>query len=339
MNRARAKTALATWSDQLGMTRALGSLPRRRRLIVLTYHRIGDAAHAAYDPEMYSATPEDFDAQVAYLKQRIGVISLDEALAWLDQPTRRSGSAVLITFDDGYIDNYRLAYPVLRDHGVSATFFLTTSFVGESRLPWWDRIADYVRRTREPRLHVEYPTALDFDLDRESRPAVLRRLLQLYKSAAMTDPERFISAIADACRIDATVPERTFLDWNEAAEMIAGGMSIGSHTHTHEVLAKLSLEDQIHELTKSRQILQAALPIAADVLAYPVGSRYAFSPTTITAAERSGYRAAFSYYGGINRPGTTERFDIRRTTVDHDVSLPLFRLRQTLSAVIGRELL
>ncbi len=339
MNRGAAKAALAAWSDRLGLTRALASLPQRRRLIVLTYHRIGDAAHAIYDPEMYSATPEDFDAQVAFLKQRIGVISLDEALAWLDRPSLRSGSAVLITFDDGYADNYRLAYPALRNHGVSATFFLTTSFVGESRLPWWDRIADYVRRTREPRLHLEYPTALDFDLEREPRPIVLRRLLQIYKSAAMTDPERFIDEIAQACRIEPTIPERIFLDWKEAAEMVAGGMSIGSHTHSHELLAKLTLEEQLHELTKSRQILEAALPIAADVLAYPVGSRHAFSPTTIEAAERSGYRAAFSYYGGINRPGHTARFDIRRTTVDSDVSLPLFRLSQTLSALAGHEVL
>jgi hypothetical protein len=116
----------AQMSAATGLTRVLEWMPKRRLLMVLNYHRIGDAAQTPYDPGVFSATAEEFNAQITYLKRRFRFSSLGETRGIL-----RGGNlpetSVLITFDDGYIDNYTLAFPILRAH---------TDFIGTGKLPW-----------------------------------------------------------------------------------------------------------------------------------------------------------------------------------------------------------
>src|SRR5215467_11233170 len=101
----------------------LGWLLRRLKtwngVLVINYHRVGKGSNSLFDRGLWSATPEDFDAQVRFLKEHYEIIGADD----LDKVARtRYGRYVQITFDDGYRDNYEYAYPILKSHGVSATF-------------------------------------------------------------------------------------------------------------------------------------------------------------------------------------------------------------------------
>ena len=130
--------------------------------------------------------------------------------------------------------------------------------------------------------------------------------------------------------------ERTFLNWEEAAAMLKGGMSIGSHTHTHPVLQRLPLEEQCAELARSKQLLEERLHTEVISLAYPVGGPAAYSRSTMDAAKELGYRAAFSYRSGFNYPGQTNHYEIRRNAVDSDTTLSRFRLQLACGAMSGR---
>jgi peptidoglycan/xylan/chitin deacetylase (PgdA/CDA1 family) len=115
----------ALLGNRLGLTRLLEAAPRRNCLIVLNYHRIGDARTSQYDSAVFSATAEEFETQVAHLRRYYNVVSLDEAVASLLNPGWNAASRILITFDDGYLDNYTTAFPILKAHGLSAVFFLS----------------------------------------------------------------------------------------------------------------------------------------------------------------------------------------------------------------------
>jgi peptidoglycan/xylan/chitin deacetylase (PgdA/CDA1 family) len=106
--------------------------------------------------------------------------------------------------------------------------------------------------------------------------------------------------------------ERRFLNWEEAREMIEGGMAFGSHTHSHHVLSQLDANEQLQELSLSRTVLREKLGCEAESIAYPVGGPTAFSETTKQLARQSGYRVAFSFYGGTNSPGQTPPYDVKR---------------------------
>jgi len=328
----------ALWSARTGFTTVLEHLPRRPLLMILNYHRIGNPEETPYDPGTFSATAEELDRQIACLKKRYEFVTLDEAvsLAAGRRPPRRA--ALLLTFDDGYRDNFTLAFPVLRSHGVQGVFFLPTYYVGTNRLPWWDVIAYVVKRSRTREIRLRYPEPAVFHLDGEGLAAVLRRILLLFKQPAMKDTERFLAALEEAC--DAGRPdlsaERCFLDWREALEMQNGGMAFGSHTHSHEILSKLDPGRQLEELTLSRRILESHLHRSIDTLAYPVGARHTFSNHTVTALRQAGYRCAFSQYGGCNRPGRTEPFNIQRRPVDQE-SIAYLRLQTALGAATAKQ--
>ena len=72
----------------------------------------------------------------------------------------------MITFDDGYLDNYEIAYPILRSHGAQGVFFLATGMVGSCEIPWWDRIAYLVKTARKRQFTLHYPADLAVDLDK-----------------------------------------------------------------------------------------------------------------------------------------------------------------------------
>jgi peptidoglycan/xylan/chitin deacetylase (PgdA/CDA1 family) len=325
----------AQLSAATGFTRILELLPKRRLLMILNYHRIGDAAQTPYDPGVFSATAEEFDAQVTYLKRRFRILNLEEALGIVDGGPLPETS-VLITFDDGYLDNYTLAFPILRAHKVQATFFLPTAFISTGKLPWWDVIAFILKQSRKKVIQVRFPETATFDLERESVSRVIMRVLQLYKRPSMQESERFISELESNCESSRPVEnsQRCFLNWDEAREMRQAGMAFGSHTHTHEILSKLSPDQQLQELCQSREILESHLKERTDTLSIPVGQRDSFSQETVRMLGVTGYRAAFSFYGGLNIPGKIDPFDIRRYGVDGQ-SYSRLRLQTAIGTTTG----
>jgi peptidoglycan/xylan/chitin deacetylase (PgdA/CDA1 family) len=330
------REALTRIAAGIGFTRLLESMPKRPILTILNYHRIGNALDTPYDSGTFSATALEFDWQIDYLKRRYRVLTLQEALA-LTAGAKLTEPAVLITFDDGYIDNYQVAFPVLRRHGAQAVFFLPTAFIGAERIPWWDVIAYVVKRSKTTRISLSYPENKIFDLERDGERRTIMLILRLYKQPAMQDHDRFLEDLERACessrpRADA---QRCFLNWDEAREMTRHGMAFGSHTHSHELLSKLSAERQQDELARSREIIERELRVNIDTLAYPVGARHTFTPTTVEMARKTGYRAAFSFYGGFNKPGTIQPFDICRQGIDGQ-SLPRFRLQTSLGYATAR---
>lgn len=302
-----------------GALSALSLLPARDSLLVLTYHRIGDRLADPWDPGVFSATAEEFDQHVSYFKREFTLVTLDEALEFIEgKATNRTATCrVLFTFDDGYLDNYQIAFPILKSHGAQGVFFLCSSLVGSGYVPWWDHVAYLVKSGVRRNFTLQYPDTLEIDIDREGMVGSLRHIFAHYRSAGNKDPEGFLRELKEAVGgKELPVDARRFVDWNEAREMIAGGMAIGAHTQTHTMLSKLPVEEQRNEFVHSRAALREKLGVAADVLAYPFGGRSAFTAETQRIAAECGFRAAFSFYGcSANRFGSIERYNVKRVCV------------------------
>jgi peptidoglycan/xylan/chitin deacetylase (PgdA/CDA1 family) len=327
---------LAQWIYATGVHKILCRLPKQNSLLVLNYHRLGDPGSTPYDAGVFSTTAEEFEAQVAFITRHLLPVNLKEALAFItgNGTDGRRECRALITFDDGYLDNFEIAYPILKQYRVQGAFFLPTAFIGTQDLPWWDIVAFIVRTARTRKFTLQYPECLALDLNVNDVGEVIRQILRLFKRPEMTNSERFIAELETASRghrPDVT-GERCFMDWDEARQMYIGGMAIGGHTHTHRLLGRLPLPEQWQELTECRRILREKVGIDADAMAYPVGSTTSFTSETKYLVEQAGYRAAFSYYGGINRPGKLDRFDVHRVPVDWS-TLQRFTIQTTFAAL------
>ncbi len=126
------------------------------RLTVLAYHRIADVSDPGFDTYVsnVSASPRAFRAQLDHVRRHFDVIDLERLLAWLEGSADLPRRSLLVTFDDGYRDNFEHAYPALRERGLPAVLFVTTGFVDSGRALYWDRLARGFHRTRRSSLPV-----------------------------------------------------------------------------------------------------------------------------------------------------------------------------------------
>jgi len=329
---------LASIIATTGGIRVLERLPQQNCLVVLNYHRIGSASETVGDPNLYSATPSDLDDQVRWIKRHYHISSLDEAIAFVEGQTAFRKTGILFTFDDGYKDNYDYAFPILYKHKVQGTFFICTSYIGSSQLPWWDRIAYMLKMTRNSKIILHYPEFMTLDFG-EGKLEALNRLLGIYKARHDLDKDLFLEEIARSTGTGDERPgERIFINKTELKEMSGNGMAVGSHTHSHPLLSHLSPELQLEEVSVSKGMLEHDLGIDIQSLAYPVGAPDSFDDRTQEALRRAGYRIAFSFYGGKNIAGKTSPYNVRRHHVGVGDGEPLFRVRTSTAAILGEPL-
>jgi peptidoglycan/xylan/chitin deacetylase (PgdA/CDA1 family) len=323
---------------RLPLERALQSLGRWRGLLVLTHHRIGDRQRTPFDRAVFSASAEQLDRQLGTLARHAEVIGAEDvACASQAGPGRR----VLITFDDGYRDNHELALPLLRAHGLTATFFLTSGFLDKRRAPWWDEIAWMVRHADAPcagSARREAGERAASGEDDALREAGIAALIARYKTLGGGEGECFLDDLAERLgsgRCGASESDGLWMTWAMVRELRAAGMSIGGHTVTHPVLAGLSRERQREEIAGCAGRLREELGEPMRWFAYPVGARDTFTATTAELLRESGVELAFSYYGGFAAPARWDPFDVPRVHVDAALAPRLLVQRLRRAPAVG----
>lgn len=307
-----------------GLGAVVSRLRLWRGLLVLNYHRIGTPDGSPFDWDLWSASAEDFDAQVALLTREFDIIGPDDLDRASSDP---SGRFVMITFDDGYRDNYDLAFPILKRHGATATFFITTGFLDRPHLAWWDEIAWMVRSSPRSQVASNRWTGNEVTFDEPDRCSAIYRLLTIYKQLDAAETSQYVEFLAEATgsgRASADDAADLWMTWDMVRDMRRAGMSIGGHTVTHPVLSRLDAAGQDREIGECKRRIEAELGETIDTFSYPVGSRDAFDANTRAALEHHGFRWAFSYYGGY-APTRSDVFNVPRTAIERDIKLPDFR--------------
>lgn len=305
------RAALAAAGDWLWQWQPSRHLLRWRGLLVLNYHRVGDPRQCQLDTGVFSATVEQFAEQMAYLSRFANVLSLADVIDGRHLRDRRS---VLITFDDGYRDNYTNAYRVLQDQGLPAVFFVTTGFIGSRSLTWWDEIA-----WRSARLPKHLPGA---------RPLAAEYLAR-YKAAAPGMETAVLDELRalNPCDVPINLTSDLWMSWEMVVQLHAAGMTIGGHTASHPILSHLSPEKQDDEIRGCAAQITERIGSAPLAFSYPVGGRHDFDTTTKKCLERAGFQLGFSFYGGWNPARERiDRWDIRRAAVETGLSAAEFRL-------------
>lgn len=329
-----------------GGLKALETLPLWNGLLVLNYHRIGTPTDSFLDEALWSATQDDFDQQVRILQSSfdvIGLKELPEVMRDLETSRRlpwKTSRFAMITFDDGYIDNFELAFPVLQANQARGVFFIATGYIDEPRLAWWDEIAWMIRTSSRgsialPQNWLDEPLLLDGS----DRRAVIDRLLQVYYRLDGSRTEQFLNSLADAAgtgRAARDIASGQWMSWEMIQEMNRSGMEFGAHTVTHPILSNLTVEDQEMEVGESRLRLEQQLDCPVTALSYPVGRPDSFNAATRQALSQHGFDWAFSYYGGHTSGTEVDRYDIPRVAVESDITVSAFRSCCALPHVFAR---
>lgn len=297
--------------------------------LVLAYHRVSDNLEPLLDRELWSATSEAFDAQVRFLRKHFEVIGPGDLQSAIK---RRWGRYVLLTFDDGYRDNYECAFPILRSYGVTAGFFVSTGYLDRPRLPWWDEIAWMVGTSSQRKVLIENWFPEPLIIDELRREHTVRALLQAYKTLPGNATTAYLDHLGDALgtgRPDSRHAVNLWMTWDMVREMKNAGMWIGGHTVNHPILARLNRDRQEDEIVTCIDRIRAELSGRVTCFSYPVGGTDSFNDDTRSCLNQCGIDYAFSYYGGYRTFDDWDPYDIRRIPVEIDTSLNLFRTTMT----------
>jgi peptidoglycan/xylan/chitin deacetylase (PgdA/CDA1 family) len=323
MSRAQRLAGVLDFAPLRGL---LARIPTWKGVLVLNYHRIGDPEGQPWDPALWSVTAEQFDDQLAVLSREADVIGPQDLAA-----VTGKGRHVMLTFDDGYRDNYELAFPLLQSHGLTATFFLATGFLDEPHVAWWDEIAWMTRRAS----NAEVPAGEWLDdsvrLQDGASDSAGAQLVAVYKRLPEERTEPYLRFLADATGAGRCGPREAaemWMTWDMAREMRDAGMTLGGHTVTHPLLGNISPARQEEEITTCARRLREELGEPMRWFAYPVGSPDAFTSTTKDILRREGVEHAFSFYGGYVAGTLTDPFDFPRIHVGP--VMDRVRLRATL---------
>jgi peptidoglycan/xylan/chitin deacetylase (PgdA/CDA1 family) len=313
----------------------LRNLPTWRGVVVLGYHRVAAGrVDTPFEPALFSTTAVGLDEQMRFATRHFDVVAPEEIGLAPDARGRR----VAITFDDGYRDNYELALPVLRKHGVRAAFFLPTGFLDEPRVPWWDELAWIARRSAQTAIPAGDWLEAPLPLERDRSRAVFE-LANVYKSLPSARTEAFMDYCGEAAgtgRCDPATAAEEWMTWAMAAEMRDAGMTIGGHSVTHPVLANADPETQRREIEGCARRLDEELGVPMRLFAYPVGLRDSFDEATRRALAEAGVELAFSLYGGYVRPGRIDPYDVPRTSVGPATTPRAFRAMLTFPQAFAR---
>jgi len=309
-----AKEVLARFHGLLGRNR-LSVLQARHPLLVLCYHRVIAERGLGQAPFPGLCVGESaFARQVAYLADHFEVVTLSEAVARLPLLSNGSRPLAVITLDDGYVDNYRVAFPVLRRLGVPATVFLVADHVGTSEPLWFDAFALQVfQAEREGRLKRLADGLLGQAAARAvARPLHLRGSLHHRAHAAVTAmkalPERERAVLVEAVftlmgDLDAGTVERIrLMNWDEVREMAAGGIEFGSHTATHPILPGLPSDRLDREVSASKWTLETEIGGPVTAFCYPNGDH---DEAVVHAVQAAGYTCAVTTLAATNLANTS----------------------------------
>ncbi len=293
----------------------------RTRVAILRYHSVQEDP-ARFEHSIGAAiihTIRSFTAQMELLARRYNPVTLDDVLLFLRGEKRLPPRAVAVTFDDGFLDNYEVAAPIMNRLGIPATFYVTVAVIaGESPL-WFCRLRHAFGTTRSSRFQLVGDDRVhDLEMPQGRRSGFLAASATCATRSGPALAE-MVRCIEEALRVEPLANAGLMMSWDQIRALCRAGHPVGSHTLTHPNLAQIPESEADHELRESRRILESQIGKAVVHLSYPNSILKPYwTPRTSEIAARAEFRTAVTSESGAVSAGDLP-LSLPRVGVPHDL--------------------
>jgi peptidoglycan/xylan/chitin deacetylase (PgdA/CDA1 family) len=307
----------------IGLDR-VGRYANRGKLLICCYHGVRDDDDPIRHWLMLSRAA--FVRQMLHLRDHYECLPLRDALralraGALTQPT------ACVTFDDGYLNNRTIAYPVLEELGIPATIYVTTGLLDARRALWTTHLelALVQGPTRTIRLDVLGLGEATAGIPEAATLA--RALVERLKLLPANERASALGAIEAQCD-EPVIPDTfEFMTWSDVDVLANSGLvDIGAHTVSHEIVSRLSADALELEIGQSVASISARTGRSVESFAYPNGRAIDFDGRSRAVLQRLGCESAVSTIEGLNARGA-DPFALRRVVVGGADSHDAFVLR------------
>jgi peptidoglycan/xylan/chitin deacetylase (PgdA/CDA1 family) len=289
-------------------------------LTILLYHGVTRARSRGI--ENYSGkhvAADRFAAEMRAIRRHCTPLAIDEAVALLRDRRPLPRRAVVVSFDDGFANNYSTAAPILDELGLPAVFYVTSGLIGTDRMFWVDQIEDCLNLTAAETVTVtlDRPETLPLRTSDE-RVAAVDLVKSYCKRAPSEEKDRVVADVAAATgaapRADHAA-NYALMSWPELRALAANRLfTVGGHSLHHDILSALPPVRMRQDVAASIALLDRELGVATRHYSYPEGQAEHFNPQVIDALAAHGIVCCPSAVHGLNPPGSS-LFHLRRVMV------------------------
>lgn len=312
-----AKSTLSRLAYHYGQHRRYNHEPQ---LWILMYHRvlpIDDPRYQSEEPGMV-VTPETFEMHLQEIKRYFTIMRLQD---WVDAKATEQKlppKTCVVTFDDGWLDNFEFALPLLKKHQVPATLFAVAEKIDTS-FQFWPNLVMWLLFNggstllqQDPLLGKAYPENKRI-IDREFAAEYIGKLKAFSDQAIFSA----LDSIKSKTNLLDSAP-RALMNWDELKQMRSSGwVDIGSHTCNHKRLTHhLDTQDLQHEIVESKQLLEAKLSQKINLFCFPNGD---YNQAALDIV-KSTYRAAVTTQKGIVSNNNFSLHELKRIGLHQEVS-------------------
>lgn len=289
-------------------------------LTILLYHGVSNTK--PYGIENFSGkhiSAVEFEHQMRWIKQERRVLSIEEIVELSFNKKKWPSGAVVISFDDGFLNNATVAAPILEVLGLPAVFYICSGMIDTSLMFWVDMIEDCINRSSQENiiLHLKNGEKVDFTLDSlESRIEAVLTIKRYCKNANVLEKNRVLGDLIDQAAVEPYPAGETttyqMMSWSDVRDLDKSPLfTIGGHSLYHEIMTAFPYERLNLDIRTCLGLLEYNLEHPVHHYSYPEGQENHFSESIIGFLKENGVKCCPSAIKGEN-PNGTDLFHLRR---------------------------
>ncbi|MBU1007672.1 polysaccharide deacetylase family protein [Candidatus Dependentiae bacterium] len=286
--------------------------------IILAYHRI---FAPKTDPQLLCTSPRNFEEHLKIISQHYNPISL-QALGKATKVNKVPNKSIVITFDDGYVDNLLYAKPLLEKYRIPATIFVSTHYVNKKKEFWWDELEriillapalpeklslsinkkEYTWLLTNQKKHNQHLQKWDvLQKPKNDSHRLYLDLHTLLKPLSFEKKEIILQKLASWARVQNKARHNYHVASHEELIKLSRSpfIEIGSHTVTHSNLAAQTQEKQSYEITQSKKYLENIIKKPVNSFSYPFGTHNDIGTKLPSMVKKTGYALATANYPNL----------------------------------------
>lgn len=262
------------------------------KLYISMYHYTRDLIHSRY-PRIRGLDIRLFRDQIAFFVENFNVVTMEQVIAAVNGVESLPERALLLTFDDGYVDHFTYAMPVLEENGLQGSFFIpgkildTHQLLDVNKLHYILASADINKLLGDVKEKMSYYRGQEYEYppveELWNRYAVEERFddkntIFIKRMLQTVLPEKLRNRIASELfekyvgLSEETIAYELYMTADQVRTMKRHGMFIGVHGYDHYWLGNLSAEKMEHDVSKALEVMDSFIDRDRWVMNYPYGS-------------------------------------------------------------------
>lgn len=263
------------------------------------------------------ASISEIEETIKTLSKHYNLISIDDAMEQINSNNIKTDSVVL-TFDDGFQDNFIHLLPVLKKYNVPAIFYINTSVISSNKNLWFQEIINYFFAVNENETYIEInDTHYDLSTAQKRFQSAFHFMRYIQANHPPLTFDDIISTIAGDLALPSDIDKH--LTWEDLTALCNEELiTLGAHTNRHYPLTLCDSDLSNSEISESKRRLEEKLPIKINHFSFPRGHAEDFNDTHIQQIINAGFSSAVSTIRGVNRGGQ-DKFRVKRVGLPHEI--------------------